>query len=213
MKKPKAESASRVARESIATAIKRAAQAEASGKDLRPLSYEKIDRGSFWGKSIYATSAKLIREHHQHLDERRIVFAWHYGWSPDVDGRLVLGKCKKATDLDKELHDFDFVIILNHEFFVDDGVEDKQRSALIFHELCHTAEKLDRDGEPVLDGHGRRVYRTRKHDIEEFEAVVANFGIYTHQLERFAKVLHAKRAAPLFADDVPLSVGEEAVIS
>lgn len=76
-------------------------------------------------------------------------------------------------------------------------MSDEQRRALLDHELCHAEVKLDdRTSEPVHDERGRKVYRMRKHDIEEFSAVVERNGIYKRDLEHFAAALNrAARSA------------------
>jgi hypothetical protein len=47
----------------------------------------------------------IVDAHHEDLSKTnaRIALAWQLGLKPDVDGRLVLGRCRKATDLDREL--------------------------------------------------------------------------------------------------------------
>ena len=63
-------------------------------------------------------------------------------------------------------------------------------------ELCHAAASSDEDG-PVYDERGRRVFRTRKHDIEEFYSIVQRHGCYKRDLELFAEVLTKRRKTPL----------------
>jgi hypothetical protein len=91
------------------------------------------------------------------------------GQKKDKDGRLVLGRMKKASELDRELHEHDLVLLLNREMWKVFG--EKQRTALVDHELCHADEALDPNGEAIEDAHGRKQYRIRKHDLEEFAAV------------------------------------------
>src|SRR3990167_6477780 len=110
----------------------------------KPLTYELIDRDTEEGGPIYSLCLDIVDAHHEHLSEARIALAWHRGWKQDKDGRLTLGKCKKASDLDRELAEFDFVIILNHEAWHDPGCRDKQKRALMDHELCHAGVKLDK---------------------------------------------------------------------
>jgi hypothetical protein len=106
-----------------------------------------------------------------------------------VDGRLTLGKCKKASDLDRELSQWDFVILLRKAFWTHEGVTFAQRRALLDHELCHAAVALDGHGQPVRDERDRIVYRTRKHDLEEFTAIVERHGCWMRDLELFAAAL------------------------
>ncbi len=138
---------------------------------------------------MYQLLEELVFTHHQHLRNARIALAWHLGWKPDADGRVKLGMCKKASDLDRELAAYDFVILLRHLFWTDPQVTDPQRRALLDHELCHADVRLNKYGEPLTDERGRTVYRTRRHDIEEFSEVVERNGLWKRDLEDFAAAI------------------------
>ena len=142
---------------------------------------------------------ELIIEHHAHLKDARIALAWHKGWTADKDGRVTLGKCKRATDLDRQLAKFDFVIILNREFWTHPDVTEVQRRALVDHELYHAEIARDDASEPIEDETGRIVYRIRKHDIEEFASIVERYGCYKHDLENFAAALFRSPQQQMFA--------------
>lgn len=161
-------------------------------------------------QDLHALLREIVDEHHEELCDARIALAWNFSWKTDVDGRLILGKCKKASDLDRELAPYDFVIILNEDFWRNPVVTDAQRRVLLDHELCHACRALDDELEPVIDVRGRPVFRIRKHDIEEFTDIVQRHGIYLHDLERFAKALEATKATPLFPE-TPTASGPELV--
>ena len=137
--------------------------------------------------------------HHERLHDARIALAWRYGWKEDQDGRLKLGQCKKASDLDRELHDYDFVILLNSEAWKAADFSDKNMRALIDHELCHCEIARNEDETPKVDEDDRTVYRTRRHDIEEFHEIVARHGLHTEALERFARAAMEAADKPLLA--------------
>lgn len=158
------------------------------GKPKR-VTYELITRESPIGPGLYGLLHELVAAYHEDLRDARIALAWCTSWKPDVDGKVILGKCKKASDLDRELAAFDFIILLRRAFWLDLRVTDAQRAALLDHELCHAALKYDERGEPVLDERGRPVYRIRKHDLEEFSDIVTRHGLWTVDLERFAAAL------------------------
>ena len=66
---------------------------------------------------------------------------------------------------------------------------------------CHAEVQYDDEtGEVKVDELGRKCYRLRKHDIEEFQAIVQRHGCYKRDLERFAEVLMKKAKNPLFAE-------------
>ena len=163
-------------------------------KKLKPpkaVSYQVIPQESDSGKPLYELLYSIVDTHHQELSNQnvRIVLAWATSWKPDVDGRMTLGKCKKASDLDRELAPFDFVILLNKDFWLDIRVTDVQRTALLDHELMHAAIAYDEQGEPKVDERGRTVYRIRKHDLEEFSDIAARYGCWKRDIEAFAAAL------------------------
>ncbi len=155
-------------------------------------SYELIDPTSIPGRPIYTLLTEIVTSHHDELGAARIALAWCTSWVPDADGHVTIGKCVRATDLHRELAEFDFIILLRRSFWHDDRVTDAQRRALLDHELCHAGVRLDAHGDPAKDDRGRIVYRTRKHDIEEFTDIVKRHGCYKTDLEAFAKALQAK---------------------
>jgi hypothetical protein len=168
------------------------------GKQKR-VSYDLIRPDSVPGRSMYAMLRALIEAHHDDLErtKARIALAYALSWKADVDGRVKLGQCKKASDLDRELHAHDFVILLNAEFWQDGDVSDDQRRALLDHELMHAQVKLDDDGEYAVDTKGRYVFRTRKHDIEEFSDIVRRHGVWKRDLEEFYAALRNGKQARL----------------
>lgn len=158
------------------------------------IKFEIIDQAD----PLYATMRAIIEAHHLHLLEARIVLAWKHDWQPASDGTITLGKCKKAADLDRLLHDYDFVILLNSLFW--DEFTPAQQRAILDHEITHAAVTLDDQGKPKQTEDGRLVYRVRKHDLEEFREIVERHGLYRADLEAFAQSLQKARDNPLFAD-------------
>lgn len=168
-------------------------------KGPKRVPYELIKPDLIHGIPMYQLLSDLVDAHHTELTDARIGLAWALSWRPDVDGRLKLGMCRRASDLDRELADFDFVVLLNKTFWQNVTVTLEQRAALLDHELCHATVKLDdRTNEPVRDERGRKVYRIRKHDIEEFADIVRRYGCYKRDLELFAGALLARAATETF---------------
>jgi hypothetical protein len=146
-----------------------------------------------------------VNRHHRELIGANIALAWCTSWRADLDGRQTLGQCKRASDLDRECAPYDFVILLNKDFVTNPAVSEKQREALLDHELCHATVKLDPEThEPMVDERNRTVYRVRKHDIEEFGEVVERHGCYKRDLEKFAQALRrAKQPELPLGEDAP----------
>lgn len=166
----------------------------------KPVKYRVIELppdGDDESRWMYGVLGELIAEHHEHLEDASILLVWRDSWSPDQDGRETIGQCKKLTDPQRLIHGVDFLILLSRDRW--EGLEPVQRRALIDHELCHAAVSMDQEtGEPKLDALGRKVYRIRKHTIEEFDEVVARHGVYMRDVYRFGAVVKRAKQLGLF---------------
>lgn len=153
------------------------------------------------GKGQVSEPYQLLRnardQWHEDLERARIALAWHLSLKPDKDGHLVLGRCVKISDLQKEMAEWDFVIVLNREVWESSEFTRDKKLALLDHELCHAAVSEDADGELKYDERDRPVFRMRKHDIEEFNGVVKRHGCYKRDLEKFAELILQKNRTPL----------------
>lgn len=65
----------------------------------------------------------------------------------------------------------------------------RQREALVYHELCHCAHAVNKDGEPKFTDEGLPVWAVVGHDVEEFSAVARRYGAWTQDLELFMAAL------------------------
>ncbi len=147
----------------------------------------------------YKLLEQVRRKWHSELVDARIALAWRKRLKRDKDGHLMLGRCVKVSDLQRELMPYDFILVLNREVWEDPEFGKDKKMALLDHELCHATVAVDKDGEEKEDERGRGVFRMRKHDIEEFRAVVERHGCYKRDLEAFAQALLKKADAPLLA--------------
>ncbi len=163
-------------------------------------SYSRIDR-DVDQSGVYPLLDDLVKRLRPDLVECRLALAWKNGWKKNKDGQLVLGKCKKVSELDKEYAHHDFIIILNKEAWA--HLNDEQRRALLFHELCHAAIATDPNGNPKKDARNRQMYRVKKHDIEEFGEVIVHFGCYLDDIENFVRTAmnSPKPPAPTLFDE------------
>jgi hypothetical protein len=149
------------------------------------------------GQSMYALLQQLVDAHHREIADARIALAWQTSWTPDADGHVTLGQCRKVSELEREVADllaYDFVILLRQEFWLDPLTTDLQRRALLDHELEHASVKLDDHGDPVENERGRVVYRIRKHDVEDFACIAERYGAWKRDLQVFAERLDRARS-------------------
>lgn len=141
----------------------------------------------------YGIMREVRDKWHPDLEGAKIALAWRKRIKADKDGHTLLGRCMKASDLQRELVNWDFVILLNKEVFQNPSFTPDKRLALIDHELCHATRVLYKFYAPANDEYGRSVWRTRKHDIEEFVCIVERHGCYKKDLEKFAESLLKNR--------------------
>lgn len=158
---------------------------------------------------LYSLMRELVAEHHDELRDARIAIAWRHGWKPDADGRMTLGQLKKASDLDRQLHSFDLIVLLNFEVWESVNFTPAQQRALFDHELCHGALQLDAEDEPKTTPDGRLQYRIRKHDMEEFRQIVDRHGMWKGDIAAFVEAAMASKAAPA---QMSLADGAESVV-
>lgn len=144
----------------------------------------------------YALLKQIRKENHSHINEAKVALAWRHRVKSDKDGILKLGQCLKNSGVHREFAELDFIILLNKLAW--DAFSKEQKCALLDHELCHIMPSEDKNGEHQQDDRGRKLFRTRRHDIEEFSEIVKRHGLYKKDLERFAEVIAKKQAQPLF---------------
>lgn len=147
-------------------------------------------------KQVKPLLTRAVAEWHPELTKARFALVWVLNLEPDQDGRLVLGKAKRASDCDRELADHDLIVFLNRDAWTD--LSEAQRLALIDHELSHFTLVLDEDGDPRKDDRGRLCFRMVKHDLGEFRSVVKRHGCYLSDIEAFAAAIAESKASPLF---------------
>jgi hypothetical protein len=150
----------------------------------------------------YKILDEVRKLHHGDTKEARVALAWRLRTKADKDGRIVLGKCLKVSDLHREFADYDFIVTLNKEFWEEPSVTKEQRMALLDHEMMHAAPSYNGEtGEHEVDERGRYLFRVRGHDFEDFNDIIQRHGIWKRDLTRLAELLAQKRKTPLFTLD------------
>jgi len=147
----------------------------------------------------YRIMEELVEKHHSQIKDAKLAIAWRFGWGADPDGHLRLADCKKGSDLDRSMHGYDFVFLVNHEAWNQGRLDEQQKRLLIDHQLCHAAVCMDSNGEPKQDEKGRQVFRKRKHDVEEFTEVMSRYGTDINRLAKLAEAGINDSKRPLLA--------------
>ncbi len=100
---------------------------------------------------------------------------------PDVQGRL---RDVFRWSIEQTLgYAPDFIITLDQEYW--EGADERMREILVFHELSHCVQKVDRDGEARFDEDGNVVWGLVSHDVEEFSSTVRRYGAYSPEIREF----------------------------
>lgn len=142
------------------------------------------DRNHQLWPDTYGLAREVIAQHHDHLAEAKIALAWMHEVKPDRDGHLVWGRTRKVGPAERIFHDHDFVITLNAAVWVE--LSPTARRALMDHELSHCGSRTNDDDEVV--------YYVRKHDLEEFVAIVRRYGLWKSDIEQFVNAAVEARA-------------------
>jgi hypothetical protein len=158
-------------------------------RHLRKVSVELVPLDN----PAYEMMAKIRKRHHSHIRKAKIALAWKKHIKPDRDGHILLGKCRKSSDLQREVSEYDFIILLNQEAWEHKEFGHKRQKALLDHELCHAAQAYDKRGRRMKNNRGKYVFRMRHHDVEEFSEIVDRHGIWKHDLQLFADALLKRR--------------------
>jgi hypothetical protein len=127
------------------------------------------------------------------------------GWTRD--SRMILGTAQMprvsgslAGLFDQLLEDVcgyapDFLILLNEAWWMQ--ASDREREILVFHELSHCGQAIDRYGVPRVNKQtGRPILAMVAHDLEEFNAVAARYGEWKSDITAFREALEAGPRTP-----------------
>ena len=140
-----------------------------------------------YAPEVQAIGEVLIDEVEAHMDLARVRIEYLFiDPAPKSHGRTVWGRAKKVSGLAaffaaprrqglRTPAPF-FVVEISHEVW--ETLNDRQRRALVDHELSHLRVTTTDDGELELS--------TRGHDVEEFAGIVARHGLWSPMARSFA---------------------------
>lgn len=153
--------------------------------------------------SVRKIAATLIPEHHKHLEGARIEYVFRSKHSTNK-GKIVAGKARKISGLNAFLASNEIHMHLKVgdegagaeivspsfgglEFFcieiaqdIWEALPEKQRIALVDHELCHCFREIN-------DDTGEWMLSIRPHDVEEFAEIVQRHGLWSSDLDHFVE--------------------------
>lgn len=123
---------------------------------------------------------RLVDAYHPHLAEARLVVQVRE-LAPVKDGFTTMAEVDTA-DNDEERADFDFSMWFAWDEW--QTLDDVQRDAIVDHELCHCG--WDKAGKPFLIDH----------DIQEFNAIIARYGLWWPSADETRLALHEAATSP-----------------
>ena len=136
--------------------------------------FEAADNAAFiLGQDISEEAHKLYFKHARLNTNYRIDFLWKRTGGAR-NGAPTLGACQKPSGLLAYFSGCDFVIWLAADHCKEQGLDDEQMEALLFHELCHIGQ--DDKGKPIL----------LPHNFEGFRAEIEEYGLHDDRAKMMA---------------------------
>jgi hypothetical protein len=77
----------------------------------------------------------------------------------------------------------DFLMIIDEAWW--EQASDRDREALIWHELSHIKQETDKFGEPKFDRDGNPTFGLVEHDVAAFKSEVSRYGAWSPDLQEF----------------------------
>ena len=139
---------------------------------------EESDEKFSFAEDVEKIAVRVIDKWHSGLSEANIVYLFKDVPTWNSKGKTVFARTHKAPEQWQFLAGCDVVVIVNKKVW--DRLDNKQREALIDHELCHVLKDEDEKGNPK--------WSMVTHDVEEFAAVIQRHGMWMEDLKKFMTV-------------------------
>jgi hypothetical protein len=135
-----------------------------------------------------AIGAALVKVLHTNL--RHATIGYIFREKIETRGRIVLGKASRITGKLEYFSNLDLLIEIN--WLAWGALSDRQRIALIDHELLHFEMDVKDDGEK---------YVLAPHDLEEFNSIARRWGSWRPSIAHFQNALGQGQQIGLFTHD------------
>ena len=144
-----------------------------SGKQIKqiPTQFDHSD-------TLKEMAKELIAQHHPHLVNAEIAYLFK-NKEIKSGGKTVIGTAKKYSKEVKAISGFDFGIVISYPSFQE--LTDKQKYAVLDHELTHCLISEDEQGETT--------YSILRHDVEEFLSIIDRHSLYLEDLKALGRVM------------------------
>lgn len=136
-----------------------------------PTSYDRAE-------TVEELAKRLISKYHPHLANCKIAYLYK---NKDMKskGRVKIATAEKCSPKLKALTEYDFLIVVSFPAY--NSLSDKQKRAIIDHELEHCWCEEDDTGELT--------YSIIPHDVEEFGSIIQRHGLYYTDLEKMGRIV------------------------
>lgn len=140
-----------------------------------PTQYDKA-------KLVEKVAKKLIPRYHPHLINSKIAYLYK---NKEItrNGKKTLATAEKCSPKVKALTDYDFIITVAYPDYRD--LTDRQRVAVIDHELEHCFVEDGEDGETKI--------KMLPHDFEEFGDIIRRHGLWQPDLQELGRVVETTK--------------------
>ena len=118
-------------------------------------------------QSVIHTAEELIDKYHKALSTARIAFVFR-SEEQEINGRIYLARVSKVPEKMQPFMEFDYIVWVSENRWI--NMSEKQREALIDHELCHMG----------LSNTGG--WKIKLHEIEEFREILERYGAWNDDL-------------------------------
>jgi hypothetical protein len=130
-------------------------------------------------QELDALAKEVIEQHGLVVGDADIVYMKVY---PNVSN-TVAGRCIRSSRELKFFSDCDYIIQMSGDLW--DALDEHTRRVLMLHELMHIFIDEDNEGNPV--------YKLRKHDVEDFAAILDVYGVnWLYDLRQSANEIDKK---------------------
>lgn len=124
-------------------------------------------------KEVRVLVKAMRAKHYSKFEEAKIITLMRLGPWTNWGTIQRVGKMQRRAGIDA-----DYILTLNGDAWV--KMSDKQKKALVDHELYHMKKKITKKGVAFI---------LRKHDVEEFVAIVKRYGDWSPGLKELRAVL------------------------
>jgi hypothetical protein len=146
--------------------------------------------------AIYQRLNRIIAQHHPDLAECRFLILFHIDVKADKDNRLRLAWVQTMNEESALISGKDVKLTINKQFWIAPETLESDQDMVLDHECCHIRPDTNEEGEQKTDERGRKLYRMRGHEVEEFVEIIERHGYQRrNQLVRMVEAAGRNRPA------------------